>query len=294
MVMPGIEKSDILFIINPHSGNKNPSRILKLLKNEEPLISYIVTNNKKEVEEIFSGDFSKYKAVVVVGGDGTVNEVLKYLYDRPNIALAVLPTGSGNGFAKELHFKNNLKLLLNSIYIGKTLDIDLLDVNNNICINVAGLGFDSFVAHRFQEKGKRGFRSYISTVIKSVFQFSPFDVKITTSKLEITGRYQMITIANTRQFGNNAFISPASKPDDGVFEIVLVKPFPFYYYPIFIIRMFLGNLKNSKYVKYICEKDSVSIISNYKKYHIDGDPYLFNDALNIKMLINKIKIIKIE
>lgn len=292
--MPRIEKADILFIINPYSGNKNPSRILNLLKNKEPLISYIVTNSKNEVEEIFSGNIDKYKVVVVVGGDGTVNEVLKYLYKRPNIALAVLPTGSGNGFAKELHFKNNLKLLLNSISNGKTLNIDLLEVNNHICINVAGLGFDSFVAHNFHNRVKRGFRSYISTVIKSVFQFSPFDVKITTSKLEIIGRYQMVTIANTRQFGNNAFISPASKPDDGVFEIVLVKPFPFYYYPIFIIRMFLGNLKNSKYVEYICENNSVTIISNYKKYHIDGDPHLFNDAMNIKMLANKIKVVKIQ
>lgn len=64
----------------------------------------------------------------------------------------------------------------------------------------------------------------------------------------------MISIANTRQFGNNALISPNSTPNDGIFEIAMVKPFPFYYYPIFVIKIFLGTLKGSKYINYILEK----------------------------------------
>lgn len=75
-----------------------------------------------------------------------------------------------------------------------------------------------------------------------------------TSNSEISGKLQMISIANTGQFGNNALISPNSTPNDGIFEIAMVKPFPFYYYPIFVIKIFLGTLKGSKYINYILEK----------------------------------------
>ncbi len=102
----------------------------------------------------------------------------------------------------------------------------------------------------------------------------------------------MISIANTRQFGNNALISPNSKPNDGIFEIVMVKPFPFYYYPVFVIKMFLGTLKDSKYIRYILEKGSVTIFSDFKKYHVDGDPHTFKEQLEIRMLDAKIKVIQ--
>lgn len=170
--------------------------------------------------------------------------------------------------------------------------VDLLEIDSRICINVAGLGFDSFVAHNFQNLKRRGLKSYITTIAKSIFVFKPFNVKVITSNSEIIEKFQMISIANTRQFGNNALISPLSKPNDGVYEIVMVKPFPFYYYPIFVIKMFLGTLKNSKYIRYVSEKDPVTIFSDFKIYHVDGDPYTFNKQLDIRMLEAKIKVIQ--
>lgn len=291
--MTPIDKSEVLFIINPNSGGRNPSKIVRYLKNNEPTISFVVTKCVKEVENLFAGDIEKIKVIVVVGGDGTVNEVVKHLYKKPSIALAILPAGSGNGFAKELHFSTSVKLLINSILRGEFLYVDLLEVDNHICINVAGLGFDSFVAHNFHKMKHRGLKSYITTIAKSILIFKPFDVKIVTSENEINGRFQMISIANTRQFGNNALISPKSRPDDGIFEIVMVKPFPFYYYPIFIIRLFLGNLKNSKYIRYISEKNPISIYSDFNKYHVDGDPYIFTGEMKIRMLDIKIKVVKL-
>lgn len=291
--MTPIDKSEILFIINPNSGGRNPSKIIRYLKNNEPSITFLVTKSVKEVEDLFAGDTEKIKVIVVVGGDGTVNEVVKHLYKKSSIALAILPAGSGNGFAKELNFSTNIKLLINNILRGEFVYVDLLEVDNHICINVAGLGFDSFVAHNFHKMKHRGLKSYIATIVKSVFIFKPFDVKIVTSNNEICGRFQMISIANTRQFGNNAIISPSSKPNDGIFEIVMVKPFPFYYYPIFITRLFLGNLKNSKYIKYAPENNPVAISSDFNKYHVDGDPYIFTGEMKIRMLDVKIKVVKL-
>ncbi len=130
--------------------------------------------------------------------------------------------------------------------------------------------------------------------IKSIFQFQPFDATIISDDQKIEGKYQMITVANTRQFGNNAIISPQSKPDDGIFELVLVKPFPFYLYPIFVFRMFTNSLKASKYIDYIPVRNQVEIISDFNQYHIDGEPKTHKGKLKIKLEASKIKFSKIS
>lgn len=290
--MLSINKSEILFIINPNSGKKKTDKIIKQILNVDPNISFIVTNEKKELEKVFNNDIDKYKVFVAVGGDGTVNEIAKYLYFKKDKVLAVVPNGSGNGFANELYFNNNIKSLINDIINGEILNIDILEVNNNKCINVAGIGFDSFVAHNFQKSKNRGLKNYIYSTIQSFFQFKPFTALLTSSNFEIRDKFQMITIANTRQFGNNAIISPKSKPNDGEFEVVLVKVLPLYYYPIFVIRLFRGNLKESKYIKFLNVSDCLSITSDFKKYHVDGEPHLTEGLLNIKICKHSVKVIK--
>ena len=289
-----IDNKDILFIINPNSGGKRAAKVPGELDSLNLNISYIITNDLAELEQAFRLNIEKYKAFIFVGGDGTVHEALKYLYGRNDRLLGVLPAGSGNGFARELGFKNSIKSLLRDTTKGKSIGIDILSVNGNLCINIAGLGLDSFVAYHFHKSKGRGLRNYILSTIRSVFIFKPFYATLMVDQQKIQDKFLMITTGNTRQFGNNAIISPQSKPFDGIFELVMVKPFPWYLYPIFIIRMFMGSLKDSKYISYLKVKDSVKIMSEFKKYHIDGEPKIFNDSLSVKMLEHKINVIKTE
>ncbi|NQU51938.1 MAG: YegS/Rv2252/BmrU family lipid kinase [Bacteroidetes bacterium] len=292
--MQPIEYKDILVIINPNSGNKRATKLVDKINSLNPNISTVVTHNLEELKNVFNSGIEKFKAFIVVGGDGTVNEAIKYLLDKNDKLLGVLPAGSGNEFARELGFKKSIENLIRDTKKCESINIDVLSINGSNCINAAGLGFDSFVAHDFQKRNSRGLKSYILSVLKSIFAFTPFNATLIIDEEKIQGKFQMITIANTRQFGNNALISPLSNPNDGIFELVVVKPFPFYLYPIFIIRLFSGSLKNSKYLKYIKVKDSVEIKSEYKKYHIDGEPHLFTKNLSIKMLKHKVRIIKTE
>lgn len=289
--MPLIKSSEILFIINPHSGKKNPEKIIRRIMNVDPTLSWVITNNPSDLENIFQNNTDQFKAIIAVGGDGTVNEISKYLINKKDQVMGVLPNGSGNGFAYELSFGSDIESLIAAIRKGETINVDVLDVNDHHCINIAGLGFDSHVAHKFQTS-RRGLKNYILFTLQAIFTFKPFNASIHTSKTEIKGKFQMITIANTRQFGNQALISPASQPDDGVFEIVLVKPFSKFYFPVFIAKLYLGTLKDSRYIQYIYENESVTIESDYKKYHVDGEPLVMNGPLKISMSKNNIQIIK--
>jgi len=287
-----ITNTDILFIINPNSGNQKAEALIERIQAIDPEIPFALTRNLKERTKIFKENREKYKVFVVVGGDGTVNKAIKYLIGHNDKILAVYPAGSGNGFSNELGFTKDLEILIKNAQQGESILVDVLSVNKKNCINVAGLGFDSYVAHQFQLSKGRGLKNYIRATLKSIFTFKPFYAKLTVDGSIIEGKYQMISIANTRQFGNNAIISPRSKPNDGIFELVLAKPFPFYLYPVFIVKMFRGTLKESKYVSFIQVKKNIKIESDFKMYHVDGEPKIFDENLNIKMKKKKIRVLK--
>ncbi len=190
--------------------------------------------------------------------------------------LGVLPIGSGNGFAKELGFKTNIRSLLQDIELRKSLNIDVLEINGFLCLNVAGVGLDSFVAHSFNKLKTRGFWSYVGVTIVNFFRLRPFTVSIAVAGKEVfSGKLFDLVIANTRQFGNNAFIAPEAVPNDGKMDIVLIEPFPKLISPVFIYRLFAKTMNRSKYVRYIRTDDEVTIETSENRFHIDGEPVTY-------------------
>ena len=292
--MQHIDKSEILFVINPNSGRKNINFILKSIRKIDSEIKYIITDSLGQLQEVMDNEFCNYKVFVAVGGDGTVNSLINYLINHNDKSLAIIPIGSGNGFANELGFKFDVDNLIKQISTGETIDIDVLRINKHCFINLAGIGLDAEIAHNFQKSGERGFISYIFCTIRSYFSFKPIKANITGNGIDINGTYQMISIANTRQFGNNALISPTSKPYDRQFEIVMLKTIPIYLIPQFVYRLFKGNLKNSEYINYLSSKDPVSIKTNSNRFHIDGDPFVSDGNYEISVIEKCLRIIKMD
>lgn len=290
--MGSIDNSEIIFIINPNSGSKRYNHLIKRIKKIDPGLTCEVTQHNETARQLFDRIIEKYKVFVVVGGDGTVHDAAKYLYNREDKIMAVIPNGSGNGFAYELGFNRNINSLLQDIHAGESLKLDVLELNGDECINIAGLGFDSYVAHRFSKGKIRGFFSYLLIILKSIFKFKPFNASINIENNEISGQYQMICFANNKQFGNYAFIAPFAKPNDGIFDVVLIKSFPVYFYPVFGIKMLMGNLKDSKYIKYVKTSGEVTLTADSREFHIDGEPVIFDCPVKIRLADKFLNIIK--
>ena len=72
----------------------------------------------------------------------------------------------------------NIRALLSNIEKGESMDIDVIEINDNLCLNVAGIGLDSFVAHSFNELKLRGFLPYVWLTLKTFLQLPPFHVTI--------------------------------------------------------------------------------------------------------------------
>ncbi len=288
-----IESQDILFVINPNSGSQKSEAIIKGIKNSAYAIDYIMTQNLEEFNELWVDKVSDYKVVVICGGDGSVNCTLKHLAVNKDVILAVLPNGSGNGFARELGFTADVGNLISNILRGEIRKVDLAKINDDYSINVAGLGFDSHVASLFDGSTFRGLKKYIYCTIKGLFSYKPIAVELFLGQVKVTGKFWGVYLANTRQFGNNAIIAPEAKYDDGLLEIVLMKKYPLILSPFLVYKMFAGKLKNSKYMTYLRASEMI-IKSDSKTYHVDGEPRVMTDDLHITLEKQSVKVIKMN
>lgn len=285
--------SKALFIINPSSGVLPVNFIVsKDLERRKKVLSSTKSMTKEETGPIIRDNFKNYDVFVAVGGDGTVHTVATELVGKEKI-LGVLPLGSGNGFAREFGFRLNLNNLLGEINKAQTMDIDVIDINDKLCLNVAGIGLDSFVAHSFNDLKLRGFLPYVALTFKTFWQLRPIPVTITIGGEEVINeKLFVLTIANTRQFGNNAFIAPLARPDDGKIDLVLIKPFPKILGTLFIIRLFTKRINRSKYVRHIQTEKEVVITTNETRYHIDGEPVTFSGEISVKIRREALKVLK--
>jgi diacylglycerol kinase (ATP) len=294
MKMPVKENSNkALLILNPNSGVPPVNFIVsKDLDRRKDEISYLKSITKEDTGSIISRNFDKYDVFVAAGGDGTVHTVATELVSSNKI-LAVLPLGSGNGFAKEFGFKLNLRALLSNIEKAESVDIDVIEVNDKLCLNVAGIGLDSFVAHSFNTLKLRGFLPYVWLTFKTFLQLRPFHVTIRCGGEEIVSEELFVlTIANTRQFGNNAFIAPEARPNDGFMDIVLIKPFPKILGSLFIIRLFTKRINRSKYVRHIQTDKEIVITTAENRFHIDGEPLKISGEVIVKIKREALKVLK--
>lgn len=291
MPPPG-NKSRALFILNPHAGVQPVNFIISrdLDRRKGDIIchkTHHIDDTRKFIEQSDEHDI-----IVAAGGDGTVHSVATHLVCSNKI-LGVLPLGSGNGFAREFGFRMNVKSLLSNIEKGESMCIDMIEINGNMCLNVAGIGLDSFVAHSFNNLKLRGFIPYIWLTLKTFVQLKPFHVTLTSEgKTIFTGELFVLTFANTRQFGNNAFIAPDAKPNDGKMDIVMVKPFPKILGPVFVINLFTKKINRSRYVSTITTDKEVIVDTEERRFHVDGEPLEIKGKVMVRLRKDVLKVLK--
>ncbi|MDA1009572.1 MAG: diacylglycerol kinase family lipid kinase [Bacteroidetes bacterium] len=280
----------IKVIINPISGTGKQKGVEDYIAKH--LDNYEIVYTKK------SGDASKiskdavkenFNAVIAVGGDGTVNECLKSLINT-NTALGVIPCGSGNGFAYHIGMKRSVEEAIKQLKNAKIETIDSCSVNGIPFVNVAGIGFDAHVSQLFAKLKKRGFFNYVKLIVKEL-NYKAQEYNITYDGIERKVGAYMISFANSSQYGNDVKISPMADIQDGLLDFVIVKEFPKWKIPFFLLQIATGKVHLSKYVEIIQAK-KMEITTNNTLLHLDGEPYKASNPVIINLLENSLKILK--
>ncbi len=287
-----MSKKLIHFIVNPISGATKKLGVIEKIKSfASPDINYEIVFTE------YAGHATKLtqdainagaKAVVAVGGDGSVNEVGRALVNT-DIALGVIPCGSGNGFARHLNIPLDVKSAIETICAFKSERIDTGLVNEQVFLATTGTGFDAHVAHKFADFGKRGFLSYIQVSKNEFINYQPQSYEITIDGKRQNFEAFLIVVANASQYGNNVWIAPSASFTDGMLNIGIFKKFTVAVMPDIIFRLFNKTIENANCYQAFTGKEIR--IRGLKNYHLDGEPMNDNDEMHIQIVPKSLSVI---
>jgi len=292
-ILPKQIAQQVVFFVNPNAGSKRYEQLLQKAKKQVPTADVVLCSTAAELDEAFATYLPTKKYFVVAGGDGTVHQAAKHVLNARGKVLAIYPNGSGNGFARELGFNQKMKKLLRAIKRNATQKVDVLSLNGHTCVNVAGFGIDGAVAHAFAGSKRRGLMTYAVLTVKTLLRFKPFAVALEINGQTISGNLMLLSVANTRQFGNNAIISPSAKFNDGKLNITTLSPFPIWLFPGMVMQLFKGTLKESRYVKFYVTKNPIKITALGAPQHIDGEARELGDEVIITVLKKSLTVLKV-
>ncbi len=277
----------ILFIVNPVSGSGRQKRIGGLIERYLDKSRYQsrihFTERKGHAIELAKAAVAEGVTVVVaVGGDGTVNEVGQGLVGSKT-ALAIIPTGSGNGLARHLKIPRNFRKALGIINQGKRYTIDTATLNGSFFVNVAGVGFDAHVARKFEKTTQRGFLSYFSISTSAYTRYRPKKYTITVDGNVFIRRALMVSFANSSQFGNNTTIAPKATLDDGLIDVCILRKLPFWKITLLSPLVFTKQFDKTPYLEIIQGKEVTVTRKKGKYIHLDGDPVKEGRSFAVKV-----------
>lgn len=285
----------ILFVVNPHSGWHNGGEFANVLSKIPQYrgVKYdiVMTQRRRHAKELAEKgvESGKYKIIVAVGGDGTVNDVATALVGT-DVALGVIPMGRGNGFARHLGYSMRLRNALRQLLSGNVDSVDALMINDKYSFNVSGIGFDALVAHVASKTRVRGVFSYIWAAITQFFKYGSRTYKLTIDGKELTLKAFLFSFANTEQYGSNFIIAPRASVQDGVMELCVIDKVK----NVLLIgidytrHLFLeNNEKTQAFRMFHCKE--VTIEGKINTVHIDGEPMFMKSPLNIKVLPGVLK-----
>ena len=185
--------------------------------------------------------------VVAVGGDGTLNEVATALTGT-TATLGLVPCGSGNGLARHLGIYGDTPHALHIIDHGLPRQIDTGLADGHPFFTAAGLGFEATVSERFNHHTRRGLLRYLSLSATLIWRNQADKYHITHDGSAVSFRAFTLTVANSDQYGNGAFIAPGAKVDDGLLDLTAVPAItPFNALPL-VARLFRGTLGRQRRV----------------------------------------------
>ncbi len=268
-----MNKQAIWFIINPISGGKKKhQKIIQLIDSQLDKIKYMpeiyfteyAGHATKIAEEAVK---NQILFVVAIGGDGTVNEIGKALINSKTV-LGIIPTGSGNGLARELGISMNPTNAIEVINTPINKVIDVCFINEIPFFCTAGVGFDAHCAEVFSKKTSRGFWNYVKVGFTEFWKYKPLKCEFAGNDYEVFS----LTFGNARQFGNNAFITPTAIIDDGFIDCTILQPPNTWQALQMIAQLFSGNIHSSELSENY--RSTKFKLKNEKDFliHYDGEP----------------------
>jgi YegS/Rv2252/BmrU family lipid kinase len=238
--------SDWLVIVNPNAGRRKGEKDWFII-NEQLIdtgltFESVFTTHKEHAIALTTKFIKKgYRNFIVVGGDGTLNEVVNGIFFQKTVPtmdflIALIPVGTGNDWCRMFHVPFKYSEAISLIKKGNTFiqDIGKVFYQNSSAqkrryfINVAGMGYDAEVAartNRDKEKGKGGPLSYLKNLFSSLlfYKYTDTEISIDGSSEKFKNKTFSLSIGICKYNGGGMMQLPYAIPDDGLLDMTLIK-----------------------------------------------------------------------
>lgn len=224
----------LLIVANPRSGSGKSVKVADKYKTVLEQANYsvrVISPLGKEVmlqqlrEEIASGQ-ENIHGLISVGGDGLLHTLLPLIHEF-DLPFTVVPTGTGNDFAREIGALKSSELDIVQLIsrIPKAIDsvvIDSGEGKSRAC-QVLSLGFDALVNERANGFTKiRGKLKYVIAIVRELPVFKPIHFSITIDGVDHSQEAMLIAVANGPSYGGGMKICPTAKFDDGELDVLIL------------------------------------------------------------------------
>ncbi|SHF80533.1 diacylglycerol/lipid kinase family protein [Ornithinibacillus halophilus] len=283
----------IIFIVNPAAGHGRGKRIYTKIKKstiyQEVQSKVYFTEYPNHAEELAT-EISKQNlenliAVVVIGGDGTLHEVMNGI--DPLINVAFIPGGSGNDFARGSKIKGNPIEILRRVIEEHSTDYWLGKYSiegdkPRQFVNSIGFGFDAAIADqanravykKLLNKLHIGTVSYVFALIQVLFHFKPFHAELVLDgKKYIIDDCWMVTITNHAYYGGGMKIIPTAKIQPNNFSVLIVDKISKWKILGLFLTVFSGKHVSFKEVNVYQAKDIMFRAQRDVSYQVDGQTF---------------------
>lgn len=231
-----------LLVANPLSGKgrgKRDSALIQSMLQEKGIETDILFSEYAgHTPQLVADAISKgYRKIISLGGDGTFNEAVNGVFTQnkvspKEITLAIMPVGTGNDWCKTYSIKPTYRAAVDAIVKGKTIihDIGVAAYGNDKkrwFINIAGLAYDGFVTKKTNElkaKGGGGKFFYLLSILYFLFQYRNTQVAFKIDGKSFPAQEIFtFSVCVCRYNGDGMMQAPAALPDDGLFNITIIK-----------------------------------------------------------------------
>lgn len=289
-----------IFLMNPIAGTGNKSKIRKIIERKmaERNAGYEIlpTNAGGDYSHLRSHIAAGVQDIIVAGGDGTLNAVVKDLRDT-GVNFGLIPLGSGNGLALTAGISKNTATAIDQLFTCTASPVDAFMINNRFSCMLSGLGFDAQIAHDFAKQPTRGLMTYVKQTFNNFFKAKPYRFNISTTDNTFDTEAFFISIANSNQFGNQFTIAPGASLTDGKLDIVVVQKMNKLQMLLSVLHQVIhGEVKDrprkKDHVIYF-QTDALTITNTGNApLHIDGDPVETAPVFDIRVIPGAFRLIR--
>ena len=281
--------------LNPHGGQKKGPRLLK------QILPVLEANNLELtiIETAFAGhanelahqlDFDGYDGMIVIGGDGTMHEVVNGMLtrsDKKQLPIGLIPGGTGNSFMHDLGLMNPIDAA-KAIISGNTRRIDVAEVKINDMIkyafNIIGWGLVTDVGNKAEKWRWLGEARYTLLSVFEVLKYKPRLATLILDNDKIIDNFTFVIGCNTMYTGKGMKMAPKAELDDGLMDIVVVRHGPSRFKLLTMLpKVYDGTHINSPILEYYQVSEFSLIPERDEILNIDGE-VLGTTPIHVKMI----------